>query len=315
MIIMKKTIKGGTIATAIIVALILAIGVYGIRTHIEQNRPVQAATRPGGAGGFQTATTVRVTPVVRDTIESSVMLNGDVLAVNQVSLFPTVSGRVTETLFSVGDTVTQGTVVAFVDPSRPGQVYSASPVFSTIGGTVLQVPVQRGDTVSPQTPVYVVGDLSSLMIETFVPERFSNAARLGLQAQVRLEALPGETFTAVVEELSPVLDPASRTLRIRLRFAGQTDPRIRAGMFSTVTLVTNARYDVPIIPRGTAISAYDSWVVFTVDEENLAYRRPISLGLENESHIEVLSGLEPGDIVISAGQNFLTHGDLVRIVQ
>jgi len=86
-------------------------------------------------------------------------------------------------------------------------------------------------------------------------------------------------------------------------------------MFSTVTLVTNARYDVPIIPRGTAISAYDSWVVFTVDEENLAYRRPISLGLENESHIEVLSGLEPGDIVISAGQNFLTHGDLVRIVQ
>ena len=312
---MKKKIKGGTIVSIVIVVLILGIAGYGVRTHVEQNRPIQAAARPGGAGGSQTATTVRITPVVRDTIESSVMLNGDVLAVNRVSLFPTVSGRVTETLFSVGDTVSQGAVVAMVDPSRPGQIYSASPVLSTIGGTVLQVPVQRGDTVSPQTPVYVVGDLSSLMVETFVPERFSNAARRGLAAQVMLEALPGETFMAVVEELSPVLDPASRTLRIRLRFSGRMDPRIRAGMFATVTLVTNSRQNVPIIPRGSAISAYDSWVVFTVDEQNLAARRPIALGLENENYIEVLSGLEPGEMVVSAGQNFLSHGDLVRIVQ
>ncbi|MCL2231691.1 MAG: efflux RND transporter periplasmic adaptor subunit [Treponema sp.] len=311
---MKKKIKSGTIVSIVIGILIFGIAGYGVRTHIRQNT-VQAATIAGHGGGPLVTTTVRVTPVVRDTIESSVMLNGDVLAVNQVSLFPTVSGRVTETLFSVGDRVNQGAVVAFVDPSRPGQVYSASPVVSTIGGTVLQAPVQRGDTVSPQTPVYIVGDLSSLIVETFVPERFSNAARRGLAAQVKLEALPGETFMAVVDELSPVLDPASRTLRIRLRFSGRMDPRIRAGMFATVTLVTNSRQNVPIIPRGAAINAYDSWVVFIVDEDNVASRRQISLGLENEQYMEVLSGLEPGDMVVSAGQNFLSHGDHVRIVQ
>ncbi|MCL2381064.1 MAG: efflux RND transporter periplasmic adaptor subunit [Treponema sp.] len=309
---LKKKMKGGTIVSVAIVVLILGITGYGVHAHVERSRPVQAAQ---GRQGAQIAATVRITPVVRDTIENSVMLNGDVLAVNQVSLFPTVGGRITETLFAVGESVSQGTVVAFVDPSRPGQIYSASPVVSTIGGTVLSVPVQRGDTVSPQTPVYVVGDLSTLMVETFVPERFSNAARRGLSAQVRLEALPGETFIAAVDELSPVLDPASRTLRIRLRFSGTTDPRIRAGMFATVTLVTNARHDTLIIPRGTVLSAYDSWVVFTVDEDNIAIRRPVSLGLENEHYIEVLSGLEPGDKVVSAGQNFLADGDLVRIVQ
>ena len=310
--IKKIKIKSATIVSVVIVVLILVIAGYGVRTRMEQNQPVQAAR---GGQGSQTATTVRVTPVIRDTIENSVMLNGDVLAVNQVSLFPTVAGRVTETLFAVGQNISQGSVVAFVDPSRPGQIYSASPVISTIGGTVLSVPVQRGDTVSPQTPVYVVGDLSTLMVETFVPERFSNAARMGLAAQVRLEALPGETFMAAVDELSPVLDPASRTLRIRLRFTGPMDQRIRAGMFATVTLVTNARHDTLIIPRGTVMSAYDSWVVFTVDEENIATRRAVSLGLENEAYLEVLSGLEPGDLVVSAGQNFLSDGDLVRIVQ
>jgi RND family efflux transporter MFP subunit len=243
-----------------------------------------------------------------------VLLNGDVLAVNQVSIYPTVAGKITETFSQVGDRVNQGTVVATVDPSRPGQVYSESPVTSTISGTILSAPVRAGDTVSTQTTIYVVGDLSRLMVETFVPERFSNAARRGLSALVTLEALPGETFAASVEELSPVLDPVSRTLRIRLRFP-RTDPRIKAGMFATVSLVTNTRRDVPVIPRSAVINTYGSWIVFTVNEKNIASRRDISLGIENENFIEVVKGLEIGELVVSAGQNFLSDGDPVRIVE
>jgi RND family efflux transporter MFP subunit len=257
---------------------------------------------------------VRVTPVVRDTIENSVVINGDVLAVNQVSIFPTVAGKITSTNFQIGDRINQGAVVAVVDPSRPGQVYSESPVVSTIGATVLQAPVHMGDTVSTQTAVYVVGDLSTLMIETFVPERFSNAAQRGLKAQVFLAAFPGETFEAAVEEVSPVLDPASRTVRIRLGFTGRMDTRIKAGMYATVSLVTNSRRDVPVIPRTSVINTYGSWIVFTVDDRNIASRRVVSLGLENENYVEVLDGLEVGDKIVSAGQNFLTDGDLVRIV-
>jgi hypothetical protein len=54
--------------------------------------------------------------------------------------------------------------------------------------------------------------------------------------------------------------------------------------------------------------------VFTVNEQNRAARREISLGLENENFIEVLSGLEPGELVVSAGQNFLSDGDPVRVL-
>ena len=322
-----KKVKASSIVTAVIIILILVIGFFISRPYLERYLPFlgkeggeqaqagEDGSERGGGQGARTATAVRVTPVVRGTIENSVVINGDVLAVNQVSIFPTVAGKVTETLFQVGDRVNQGTVVAMVDPSRPGQVYSESPVVSTIDGTVLQSPVRRGDTVSTQTAVYVVGDLSGLAIETFVPERFSNAARRGLSAQVFLEALPGELFTAVVDELSPVLDPASRTLRIRLRFQGRIDPRIKAGMFATVSLVTNIRRDVPVIPRGAVINTYGSWIVFTVNENNIASRREISLGLENENFIEVLRGLEPGDIIVSAGQNFLSDGDPVRVVE
>jgi len=273
-----------------------------------------AGQRPAG-GSQRNASVVRVTPVARSTIENSVVINGDVLAVNQVSIFPAVAGKITGINYQIGDSISQGAVVAVVDPSRPGQVYSESPVVSTIGGTVLQAPVRRGDTVSTQTAVYVVGDLSTLMVETFVPERFSSAAQRGLKAQVFLEAFPGETFEAAVQEVSPVLDPASRTVRIRLGFTGRMDTRIKAGMYATVSLVTNARLNVPVIPRVSVINTYGSWIVFTVDDRNIASRRVVSLGLENESYVEVLNGLEVGDKVVSAGQNFLTDGDPVRIVE
>jgi RND family efflux transporter MFP subunit len=257
--------------------------------------------------------TVRVTPVESGTIENSVMINGDVLAAIQVPIYPTMAGKLSALHFRVGDTVSRGQTVAMVDPSRPGEVYSLSPVVSTIGGTVLSAPLNPGDTVSTQSTVYIVGDLSKLVVETFVPERFSNAARKGLAALVSLEALPGESFPATVSEVSPVLDPASRTLRIRLQF-NQRDPRIRAGMFATVSLVTNTRRDVPVIPRTSVINTYGSWIVFVADEQNIARRRVITLGIENETAVEVLSGLEIGERIVSAGQNFLSEGDLVRIV-
>jgi membrane fusion protein, multidrug efflux system len=319
----KRSI-GSVVVTTVIVGLILAFTGIGAYTVIQQRRPtsrIPSLARMSGGGAQvagvnqRTASAVRVTPVVLDTIENSVVLNGDVLAINQVSIFPAVAGKITRTNYQVGDRINQGAVVAMVDPSRPGQVYSESPVVSTIGGTVLQAPVRRGDTVSTQTAILVVGDLSTLMIETFVPERFSNAAQRGLKAQVSLQAFPGEAFEATVQEVSPVLDPASRTVRIRLGFASPMDARIKAGMYATVSLVTNSRRDVPVIPCMAVINTYGSWIVFTVDDRNIASRRVITLGLENESYVEVLSGIEVGDRVVSAGQNFLSDGDPVRIVE
>ena len=314
---------GSRIVTVIIVlailifAALIGVNIYSMIGPAQIPQPAAAVQGPPGpqpAGAqARSATTVRVTEVAPGTIENGVVINGDVLASSQVSIYPNMAGKLTQLRCRVGDWVNQGQVVASVDPSRPGEEYSESPVVSTISGTVLSVPASLGDTVSVSTAVYVVGDLANLVVETFVPERFSNAAQQGLGAMVSLEALPGETFPATVSEVSPVLDPASRTLRIRLRFNRQ-DNRIRAGMFATVSLVTNTRRDVPVIPREAVINTYGSWLVFVVDGGNTARRRTITLGLENENSIEVLEGLEMGDLVVSAGQNFLSDGDPVRVV-
>jgi len=321
-------VKKGKNVTVVIVCLVVLFAALIAFTIL---RPEKTAAPPAGQGGQVTqgaarpqqsarnATVVRVTNVEQGTIEQSVVINGDVLARNQVSIFPSVSGKLVEARLGIGDRVTGGSTVAMVDPSRPGEVYSHSPVISTISGTVLQAPFNIGDTLTTQSAVYVVGDLTSLLVETFVPERFVSTIRPGLRAQVQLEAVPGETFLAEVVEISPVLDPSSRTLRIHLRFINQgqngQDSRIKAGMFATITLVTNSRNNVPLIPRVSAINSYGSWFVFTVDEDNIAQRHNVELGIENEDFFEVLSGVDLGDRVVSVGQNFLSTGDPVRIVE
>jgi membrane fusion protein, multidrug efflux system len=277
------------------------------------------AGRTGNAGGSgggssRNATTIRVTPVSTGTIEKSIIINGEILARNQVTIYPTVGGKLVETRLGIGDRVASGQIVAMVDPSRPGEVYSRSPVVSTVSGTVLQTPYSIGDTLTTQSPVYTVGDLSSLLVETFVPERFVSSVRQGMRAQLQLEAISGEVFNAEVIEINPVIDPASRTLKIRLRFL-TPDSRIKAGMFATISLVTSRKVDVPVIQRTSVINTYGSWIVFTIDENNIARRREVTLGIDNEDFFEILSGLSLGENVVSAGQNFLSDGDLVRVLE
>lgn len=268
----------------------------------------------GGASVIRNTVPVRVASVTPGTIESSIVINGDVLADKEVSIYPSVAGKLAATRLKPGERVLRGQVLALVDPSRPGEVYAQSPVLSTIDGTVLSVQANTGDTVTANTVVYVVGDISNVVVESFVPERFSASIHEGLAASISFEAIRGEFFAATVSETSPVLDPSSRTVRIRLKFA-QKDARIKPGMFAQASLVTETRSDVLTVPRNSVINTYGSFIVFIIDEKNTAHQVEIGIGLESEEQIEVIRGLEEGDRVVFEGQNFLTDGDIVRIVE
>ncbi|MCL2210999.1 MAG: efflux RND transporter periplasmic adaptor subunit [Treponema sp.] len=298
----------------VVIVFIAFIAVFAVLIALNLFVPENTENTDPGQRQRANVTTVRVTPVVPGTIEKSIIINGEILARNQVTIFPTVAGRLVQTNRAIGDRVNRGDVVAMIDPSRPGEVFRESPVISTVSGTVLNAPFHVGDTVTTQSGVYIVGDLSSLLVETFVPERFVASVRQGMRAVLWFDAIPGETFNAQVREVSPVIDSVTRTLRVRLEFLNR-DPRIRAGMFATLSLVTNRKTDIPVIQRISVINTYGSWIVFVVDENNTARRREVTLGIDNEDFLEIVSGVELGENVVSAGQNFLSDGDLVRVVE
>ncbi|MDR3324819.1 MAG: efflux RND transporter periplasmic adaptor subunit [Spirochaetaceae bacterium] len=284
------------------------------RTQTGGNAAAGAQTGNNAAGAARNIAVVRVTPVVLGSIENSIIVNGDVIASRQVSLYPQLAGKIAALQKRVGDAVSTSEVVAYIDPSKPGEVFANSPLRSTIGGTVIQAPFNVGDTVSTQSAIYIVGDLTSLVIETYIPERFTGSIKKGLAAEIYFDSIPDETFAGLVREVSPIIDPASRTMRIQIQFVHQ-DPRIRSGMFATISLVINTKRGVPVIPRNTVINTYGRWIVFVVDDKNTAQRREVATGLESDTEVEIVSGLQPGEKVVSAGQNFLSDGDPLRITE
>jgi hypothetical protein len=86
-------------------------------------------------------------------------------------------------------------------------------------------------------------------------------------------------------------------------------------MFGTVSLVTHSRRNVPVIPRSAVINTYGNWIAFVIKGDATVERRFLTLGLESEAALEILDGLVVGERIVTVGQNFLSDGDSVRVVE
>jgi RND family efflux transporter MFP subunit len=228
-----------------------------------------------------------------------------------------VAGKLLERKVALGERVREGTVLATVDPSKVGQNYLPNPVESPLAGTVLSIPVNPGDTISANTVIATVGDLSRLKISTAVSERYVSNLKIGTSAEISFDAFPGIIFPAKVSELSPVIDPLSRTRDVKLSLA-KTDPRILPGMFATIKLVIESRNNVLVVPRTAVSLSSGGAYVFVVKEKSegvyVAQRRDIELGLEGEEFFEAKSGLAAGESVVTEGRAVVTDGDTLRVV-
>jgi len=230
----------------------------------------------------------------------------------------------------LGSVVQRGEVIAEVDPSRPRTVFSMSPVYAPVSGRVVTTPQTVGSTVSPATPLLTLAVNGSIEIEALIPEREVGQLRTGLEAEVRLEAFPGETFSATLTQLSPVVDPVSRTQRVTLRFDSH-DHRITPGMFARVRLNTRTYENIVSIPQDALVEHRGRTVVYVLHlpPQGSSYReyyngapagtprvelREVITGVTVDREVEIRSGLEPGEVVVVQGQQFLTDGAPVRVI-
>ncbi|MDR1177277.1 MAG: efflux RND transporter periplasmic adaptor subunit, partial [Spirochaetaceae bacterium] len=177
------------------------------------------------------------------TLYASLDVNGDIVSAQEAGVFPDVSGKLIRVNVALGSQVRRGDIVAEVDPSKPGTNYMSSPVYAPISGTVSQIPLSAGTTVSPGTSIATLSVTGNLEIIARIPEREIAQLRPGLKAEVTLPAYPGEIFSATVSHVSPVLDAASRTKLITLAF-DRNDSRINAGMFARIKINARTYADV-----------------------------------------------------------------------
>ena len=315
---MSKGKKSDLIGKIIVIVLIAVFVAVGIFTMIGKNAAGGMAAggmpgkpRGGGQGAGQpAAVTVSVKTLAPETIQKTVLLNGDVASKTQTSIYPDTSGKVSRLLKKVGDSVRRGEVIGYVDPSRPGSAYAVSPVTATVSGTVIQLPFNVGDTVNTSNALAVIGSLEDLELKVRVSEKYSSYLKTGLAAYVSLVSAPDTLLLAKVTSVSPVVNTSNRTQDVVLtldeKYAG-----IRPGMFAQVRLVVQEAQDTFVVPLDALRNYNDEAAVFIVTADNIAVRRIVQTGLANDNDIQITAGLMAGDQVIVAGS--VTDGLPVRI--
>ena len=182
--------------------------------------------------------------------------------------------------------------------------------------------VSVGDYLKDGSDIVNLEDIDAVFVDYRLPERFQTRLKKGQRATVDLDALPGRKFEAVVLAIDPLIDSNGRSVGVR----GCIDNRqltLRPGMFARVTTVFGERNQARVIPEEAIVPQGGKvFVIKVVDNGDAAnpakvsQRTEVKVGIRRPGRVEIVEGLEPDDVVVTAGhQRLQKDGTVVKPIE
>jgi membrane fusion protein (multidrug efflux system) len=184
-------------------------------------------------------------------------------------------------------------------------------VRSPIGGRVTKRHVIAGRWVRAGDPIVDVTDFTMLVARIHVPERDALLLEAGREATMILQAAEGVRFSGKLRRVSEVVDTKSGTVEVVVEVTN-APPQVRSGSFVAIRIEREREALAKWVPREAIVREASGAVVFVL-EDGLVHRRAVELGAEQGSRVAIRSGLEPGELVVLAGQGALRDGDDVQL--
>ncbi len=178
-------------------------------------------------------------------------------------------------------------------------------------GIIAELNITEGSTVGPQSSVaaFVSQDVE-VAIE--VEETRINDIFKGQSVSLKMSAYPDQIFPATVTSIAPTADPNTRTFTVKVTPLDE-EGLLRSGMYADVSILADERTDATLVPRDALVQLDDQRQAVYVVEEGQVEQREVEVGITDGRRAEILSGLEPGEVVVIAGQPSLTDGAKVEV--
>ena len=179
--------------------------------------------------------------------------------------------------------------------------------------------VNVGDYLKDGADIVNLEDMDAIFVDYRLPERFQTKIRRGQSSAVELDALPGRKFAATVLAIDPLIDANGRSVGVRACIDNRR-LQLRPGMFARVNAVFGQRDNARVIPEEAIVPQGGKQFVIKVvngstPNSRVTQRAEVKLGLRSPGKVEVLEGLEPGETVVTAGQQRLQRdGTEVRVI-
>ncbi|MFW6323604.1 MAG: efflux RND transporter periplasmic adaptor subunit [Desulfovibrionales bacterium] len=185
-------------------------------------------------------------------------------------------------------------------------------VRAPMDGVLSETEFDPGDYVNEGDPLITLFRVDILEVAFTVSERYMGQVEIGQPVRVKVDAYPEKEFPGEVIFISPNIDPQTRSFRVKAAVENPDDV-LKPGAFAPVILLLDVHENRPTVPEEALVAVRAGYMVFVIEQEK-AWSRDVSIGLREPGRVEVTSGLQVGDLVVSAGQMALAHGSRIRIM-
>lgn len=215
---------------------------------------------------------------------------------------------VTEELFTEAGYTVERNRLALEDARRE---LGYTQVRAPIAGVITQRLVNLGDHVTENQPLFSIVDFDSIVARIYVPEKDMVRLAVSQPARLKADALGSVVFSGNIDRISPIVDPATGTVKVTVATPRQEG--LRPGMYVDVELVTAVHEDALLVPKRALVYDNDQVFVFRLKDGRRVERLRVTPLLENVDYIEPAEGLAAGDDLVVAGQSGLKDDGLVRL--
>lgn len=188
-----------------------------------------------------------------------------------------------------------------------------STVRAPFAGTVGRRHVELGQSVDTQDELFDLVDDQPVKIRFAVPEVHAGRIEVGDRVEFRVRSDTVAVRIAAVDYVSPEIDAGSRTFEVTAVYTNP-DRGVRPGAYADVSVTTGVHEDAPVVPEEALVTEGTSNYVFVL-QDSTAQRREVEAGARIDGMVEILSGLQAGEVAITAGQAGLQDGAAVRVVE
>ena len=185
-------------------------------------------------------------------------------------------------------------------------------VRAPFAGVIVDLPhYTQATKVESGSTIAKIMDYATLYMEINLPENAIGYVNPGQKVAITHYTLPEDTLTGYIRELSPAISQDTRTFKGKLEIENK-ELKLRPGMFVKADIIVDKNEEAVVIPKNLVNKRNRNKFVYVLDK-NIAKTRNIETGIEDKYNVEVVSGLEPGDIIVTKGYETLRDNSKVKV--
>lgn len=186
-----------------------------------------------------------------------------------------------------------------------------STLVAPFSGVITDRSAEIGAILSPGYPAFRLIDINRVKVLTGIPEKYISDFKVGSLVNIRFDAYPERLYNGRIDFISPEADPAVRTFRAEI-VVNNSDHTLKAGIMGNARILRKTIEDAIVIPLNAVIEGQTGRVVYIL-RDNVAQRVTVELGGSRGEYVHVISGIEPGDRLVVAGQYEVVTGERVNV--